>query len=656
MCGALLGLASTCTLTLPPSLIPARWISGKAECSANAQCSALNLEGDCCPSADGAMLACCFNDDPMQVCDASQTSINAAMLNCSLYDATSGHYAACLYDYCATGGGAVTDAQADLAAAGTTTVDCPSYDFKVSQGATLLYGAGAASLNDHLHTQALPGVASEASCCEMAKRYACSASPVMAWQVVGAVCYLQRKAFFEHQGLTPTQFATDVAAATVDGAMAAAVNSRIYYSENPACPTHDAGNYPCAESVAAGTCTGNDQELCFYDVTCGEGHAPGVGCAAGGHTYCRFCGFGDYVDVACPGTAAAQPPATVQTTVSVPNTCPQACDSNPEHTCFLDTACSDPLSAGFREGLGCNAGGVGPNCRYCGFSLYSHIACPGYSATASAAYTGVNTALGATATSGAAAANIVATTETEATVLVENVADDFDCATACDAAEAGMPDATAVSTVTCTCDDTAEDADGSRRRLQQGSSVTLTIVATQPASANTAANDAYLLAAGGAAGQIVAAGQGGKAATATTSYTTVLAIDAPAAADADAAQVQQRIGAATSLSLGLQNERDLAVAMPVVLQFNSSAAVAAPLPPSPSPPQIPNVANLPLSEGLRTWVIAVIVVCILLALCVIGGALYCLLKRRGNAQMLTVPKQNEKMEVPPLGSQLSRNI
>ena len=67
-------------------------------------------------------------------------------------------------------------------------------------------------------------------------------------------------------------------------------------------------------------------------------------------------------------------------------------------------------------------------------------------------------------------------------------------------------------------------------------------------------------------------------------------------------------------------------------------------------------ANLPLSEGLRTWVIAVIVVCILLALCVIGGALYCLLKRRGNAQMLTVPKQNEKMEVPPLGSQLSRNI
>ena len=129
----------------------------------DAQCAALNLEGDCCPSADGAMLACCFNDDPMQVCDASQTSINAAMLNCSLYDATSGHYAACLYDYCATGGGAVTDAQADLAAAGTTTVDCPSYDFKVSQGATLLYGAGAASLNDHLHTQALPGVASEAS-------------------------------------------------------------------------------------------------------------------------------------------------------------------------------------------------------------------------------------------------------------------------------------------------------------------------------------------------------------------------------------------------------------------------------------------------------------------------------------------------------------
>lgn len=431
--------------------------------------------------------------------------------------------------------------------------------------------------------------------------------------------------------------------------MSDAVSSRIYYSESPYCPTHDPGNYPCAENVAAGSCTGNDQELCFYDVTCGEGHAPGIGCAAGGHTYCRFCGFGAYSDVACPGTAAAQPPATVQTTVSVPNTCPQACDGNPDHACFLDTSCSDPLAATFHGGLGCNAGGVGHNCRFCGFGLYAGIACPGYSATAAAAYTNVNNALGATATSGAAAANTTATTTTTTTTVVDDVADDFDCATACDAAEAGMPDGAAATNFTCTCDDAADnDAtdDATGRRLQQSSTMTITIIVTQSASANTAANDAYLLAPGGAAGQIVAAGQGGKASTTAASYTTVLAIVAPASADADAAQVQQLIGAATSLSLGLHNASDLAVAVPLVLQINADAPAAVASPPP--PPNLPSVAVQPLTAALATWMVSVMVACVVLTLCVVGGTAYYVLKKRRAMALLTVAKQEEQIEVPTL--------
>ena len=51
--------------------------------------------------------------------------------------------------------------------------------------------------------------------------------------------------------------------------------------------------------------------------------------------------------------------------------CPRACGS-PAQMCFHDSTCSDhPPRNG---GAGCNAGGLGPNCRFCGFG--AHEACP----------------------------------------------------------------------------------------------------------------------------------------------------------------------------------------------------------------------------------------------------------------------------------------
>ena len=54
--------------------------------------------------------------------------------------------------------------------------------------------------------------------------------------------------------------------------------------------------------MALASCAG-PEEPCFFDARClGETEDPygGLGCNAGGHSGCRFCGFGDYVEVECP--------------------------------------------------------------------------------------------------------------------------------------------------------------------------------------------------------------------------------------------------------------------------------------------------------------------------------------------------------------------
>ena len=68
-------------------------------------------------------------------------------------------------------------------------------------------------------------------------------------------------------------------------------------------------------------------------------------------------------------------PAAI-TRVAVPGTCPSVCTPTPTETCFYDPACEDPYSPSHRGGLGCNAGGKGQHCRFCGFGLYSDISCP----------------------------------------------------------------------------------------------------------------------------------------------------------------------------------------------------------------------------------------------------------------------------------------
>ena len=70
-----------------------------------------------------------------------------------------------------------------------------------------------------------------------------------------------------------------------------------------------------------------------------------------------------------PSVAAAPSPPLLP-----PLTCPDVCTGNPMETCFYDPTCSD-LGAGWGGGLGCNAGGQGQECRFCGFSIFPP--CPG---------------------------------------------------------------------------------------------------------------------------------------------------------------------------------------------------------------------------------------------------------------------------------------
>ena len=46
------------------------------------------------------------------------------------------------------------------------------------------------------------------------------------------------------------------------------------------------------------------------------------------------------------------------------------CGRGPSEPCYYDAACDDSSL------LGCNAGGVGARCRFCGFGEYDSIPCP----------------------------------------------------------------------------------------------------------------------------------------------------------------------------------------------------------------------------------------------------------------------------------------
>lgn len=113
------------------------------------------------------------------------------------------------------------------------------------------------------------------------------------------------------------------------------------------------------------TCA-SGSEPCVYDEQCLDPSSDaqgGLGCNAGGKGQaCRFCGFGDFV--ACGEHYSAQ----VSVGVALSDYCPSACTGNSAETCYFDADC---LSVG---GLGCNAGGQGQACRFCGFGNF--VACP----------------------------------------------------------------------------------------------------------------------------------------------------------------------------------------------------------------------------------------------------------------------------------------
>merc|ERR1712151_718231 len=107
---------------------------------------------------------------------------------------------------------------------------------------------------------------------------------------------------------------------------------------------------------------GNPSLKCFYDPT--GSIQGGVGCNAGGvGQNCRFCGTGGG-EPECPTLLSASPMTTTVTSTTTTLPCQAApvtnnC-GNPSLKCFYDPTCS------IQGGVGCNAGGVGQNCRFCG--------------------------------------------------------------------------------------------------------------------------------------------------------------------------------------------------------------------------------------------------------------------------------------------------
>lgn len=107
-----------------------------------------------------------------------------------------------------------------------------------------------------------------------------------------------------------------------------------------------------AEALAKvrGACSfGSEPELqYFWDPSCANG---GLGCFADGtHPECRFCGAGDFNDIACP-----------------PPLC--AFMKEPPIPYFWDSSCETGM-------LGCFADGVNSACRFCGKAPYEDVKCP----------------------------------------------------------------------------------------------------------------------------------------------------------------------------------------------------------------------------------------------------------------------------------------
>ena len=63
-------------LAVPDSWVYAFGASDAQMCSANPGCRALNLQGSCCPAADGARMACCFAKPQKKSTPQSESTIS----------------------------------------------------------------------------------------------------------------------------------------------------------------------------------------------------------------------------------------------------------------------------------------------------------------------------------------------------------------------------------------------------------------------------------------------------------------------------------------------------------------------------------------------------------------------------------------------------
>ena len=70
----------------------------------------------------------------------------------------------------------------------------------------------------------------------------------------------------------------------------------------PLSPPATPPSLPCVSGQAKPVCAG-PSEPCFYDATCStpQDAFGGLGCNAGGYEKCRFCGFGSFDPINCPG-------------------------------------------------------------------------------------------------------------------------------------------------------------------------------------------------------------------------------------------------------------------------------------------------------------------------------------------------------------------
>jgi len=94
----------------------------------------------------------------------------------------------------------------------------------------------------------------------------------------------------------------------------------------------------------------------FWDATCIEGM---LGCNADNkHVGCRFCGRGDYADIACPPWLCTFEPRLDIPSAPYWHYWEPSCWQTSEHV------------------LGCLADGIHPECRYCGGGEYESLTCP----------------------------------------------------------------------------------------------------------------------------------------------------------------------------------------------------------------------------------------------------------------------------------------